>query len=79
MAKHCIIKRDAVNKELTLKVVNDAGAVQAAFGEVTISLDDIAALGLTNQAVEFRTLHWKDAATCTEYKAAFLMTAPETV
>jgi len=76
MANHCVIKRDAVNKKLTLSVVNDSGVVQSSYGEVSIDLADLVTLGAVGSTVKFRELRWKDATTCIEYKAAFLMTEP---
>ena len=68
---------DAEAMHLHLKQVDADGVTVAAAGEVDINLETLTGLGLGNVKAEFRELHWKDATSCVEYKAAFLMTLPE--
>ena len=77
--KTWLIELDAANSVLNIRQVDNAGATVAAEGLISLDLGDLTALGLANVSAKFRVLQWKDASTCTTYKAGFLMTEPETV
>ena len=58
-----------------------AGNPVPAAGQITIDLQSLVNLGVTNnlqnRAAAFRIFKWKDATTCALWQAAVLMTVPE--
>ena len=60
--------------EVRLELVDANGARIADKPSISIDLADLPSTGA--YSAQFRELHWKDATTCVEYKAYFLMTAP---
>jgi len=77
--KTWVVEVDAEQRRLKLSRLLANGSVDTAAGVITLDLSTLTGLGLTNVDMQIRELHWKDATTCVEYKAAFLMTEPEIV
>lgn len=78
--KTACIRLDAGSQQLVINVLGANGQQVAGEGSVSINLYNLVELaGLLNCDATFRVLQWKDANTCTLWKAAFLMTEPESV
>lgn len=65
---------------IRIRKVDSDGVADGEAGVILLDLESLAALELTAPVLaKFRELRWKDASTCVEYKAGFLMTEPEAV
>lgn len=77
------IELDGDGQKIILDVRDAAGDRVVGLGSVSIDLTTLSDVaddaGGADVEVEFRVLRWKDASTCVEYQAVFLMSEPQIV